>query len=315
MSREGIGVVDALARRLARGGRPPFDDDCRIALVSEGGAMRGVIAGGMVSAIEAAGMTGCFDLMIGSSAGACALAYLRAGQARFGTRIFYEDINNRHFIDHRRPLKGKPIVDIDFLVDRVFSEIKRLDCRAIGGPGAALYATVTDVGAASTDLLGGFTDRPRAMEILRATTRMPFLAAGPVGIDGRRYLDGSVLCHLPVALARAQGATHILVIMTKPPGDVLGGKRARQDRVVLPTLLGMRYGRPLARAAIAEARTYREQYRLLGSGAEVAIDGAHVLGVTPGDGPAQISRTETDAALLREGARLAEARMAAALGV
>ena len=46
-------VVDLLRRR--RGRTPPFDDHARIALVVEGGAMRGVVSAGMVSALEALG--------------------------------------------------------------------------------------------------------------------------------------------------------------------------------------------------------------------------------------------------------------------
>ena len=56
--------------------------------------MRGVVAAGMVTAIQELGLTGCFDTIHGSSAGACAGAYLMTDQARLGTSIFYEDINN-----------------------------------------------------------------------------------------------------------------------------------------------------------------------------------------------------------------------------
>jgi hypothetical protein len=56
--------------------------------------MRGVVAGGMVTAIQELGLTDCFDTIHGSSAGACAGAYLITDQAKLGTSIFYEDINN-----------------------------------------------------------------------------------------------------------------------------------------------------------------------------------------------------------------------------
>ena len=66
-------------------------DPYHLALVIEGGGMRGVVSGGMVSALEERALLRCFDSVHGSSAGACAGAYFVAGQARLGTRIFYED--------------------------------------------------------------------------------------------------------------------------------------------------------------------------------------------------------------------------------
>jgi len=79
--------------------------------------MRGVVSGGMVVALEQLGLLECFDAIYGSSAGAMNGAYFLAGQAALGTTIYYDNINNRHFIDFARALRGRPVVDLDFLVD------------------------------------------------------------------------------------------------------------------------------------------------------------------------------------------------------
>ena len=86
--------------------------------------MRGVISAGMVSALETLGLTHAFDGIYGSSAGAINAAYFLAGQAAVGTAIYYEDINNRQFIDLRRALTGRPIVDLGFLLDDVARQRK-----------------------------------------------------------------------------------------------------------------------------------------------------------------------------------------------
>src|SRR5215471_14383302 len=124
-------VIEILHARKARGSRAPHGDGARVALCVEGGAMRGVISAGMVSALEALGLTHAFDAVYGSSAGAINAAYFVAGQARLGTTIYFEDINNRHFIDLRRTLLGRPIVDLGFLLDDVVERRKRLDCDAL----------------------------------------------------------------------------------------------------------------------------------------------------------------------------------------
>src|SRR5437899_2179565 len=89
-------------------------DGRKIALVLEGGAMRGVVSGGMVAALENLGLRDSFDLVCGSSAGAIAGAYFVAGQARYGTTIFYKNINNRNFVDLRRLVGSKPVVSLEF---------------------------------------------------------------------------------------------------------------------------------------------------------------------------------------------------------
>ena len=97
-------MIDLLRARVARGSRAPHRDGASIALAVEGGAMRGVISAGMVSALEDLGLVDAFDAVYGSSAGAINAAYFLAGQARLGTTIYYEDINNAEFIDLARAL-------------------------------------------------------------------------------------------------------------------------------------------------------------------------------------------------------------------
>src|SRR3982751_2138376 len=112
-------MIEILRARAARGSRAPHEDGARIAPAIEGGAMRGVVSAGMVAALEQLGMTHAFDAVYGSSAGAINGAYFLAGQANLGATIYSEDINNRKFIDLARPLRGRPIVDLDFLIEHV----------------------------------------------------------------------------------------------------------------------------------------------------------------------------------------------------
>ena len=146
--------------------------------------MRGVFAGGMVSALEEDGYAQCFDLMVGASAGACALAYLRAGQARFGTRMFYEDLNTGVFIRPSRLLKGGPALSIDYLVDRVFGDIKRLNFEALRAPGAELHITATDIDRAEIVDLANFND-PVFEEFDLLAGRSPCIPSPNAVLGGR----------------------------------------------------------------------------------------------------------------------------------
>ena len=78
------GAARAAPRRLAARARGA--DPHRVALVLEGGGMRGVVSAGMTAALERLGLTPCFDLVVGASAGAINGAALLSGAAQRGRR-------------------------------------------------------------------------------------------------------------------------------------------------------------------------------------------------------------------------------------
>lgn len=71
-------VIKTILERIKSNSQPGNrDDDKKIALIIQGGAMRGVIGGGMVMAMEELiGGSNPFDVMYGTSSGAYAEAYL-----------------------------------------------------------------------------------------------------------------------------------------------------------------------------------------------------------------------------------------------
>src|SRR6478736_10495721 len=85
-------VLHALLRRRRAGSR---DDGQRIALVVNGGGMRGAYAGGMVHALEQAGLGDVFDVVYGGSAGAFVAIGLLLGNGRGAAHVFFEDMASR----------------------------------------------------------------------------------------------------------------------------------------------------------------------------------------------------------------------------
>jgi predicted patatin/cPLA2 family phospholipase len=177
--------------------------------------MRGVISAGMVWALEDLGLVSAFDAVYGSSAGAINAAYFLAGQAGLGTTIYYEDINNRAFIDLARPLLGRPIVNLPYLLDDVARHRKRLEVARVIGSTAPLTVLATDVDSQSSSVLEGFVDGPALFAALRASATMPIVAGGPFLHQGRRYLDASLSEPIPIITAETRGHTHILVLLTR----------------------------------------------------------------------------------------------------
>ena len=256
--REHYGTRAERLHVLPPGLRPEFlaASAARIALVIEGGAMRGVVSAGMVGALEELGLTDAFDGIYGSSAGAINGAYFLAGQARLGTTIYAEDINNRHFIDLLRPLTGRPIVNLGFLLDDVAVSRKPLDTGRVLAARSPLTVMATDIGTTRAVALRGFTSGPELITALRAGATMPVIAGPPVTYGGRLYLDAS-LTRADSGTDRRGGREHAHPgLADAPDGRPAALERARslvRDAAIAAAVAGARRAVP----RVAAGRTRR----------------------------------------------------------
>ena len=111
-------VLSVIFERAAAGSRPrQRADGHRVCLAVEGGGMRAAVTAGMCAMLGEAGLMDAFDCVYGCSAGALNGAYAAAGQATVWATSF-EDTANRQFIDRRRVLRRRPVLDMDFLSAR-----------------------------------------------------------------------------------------------------------------------------------------------------------------------------------------------------
>src|SRR5690242_5407404 len=180
--------------------------------------MRGVVSAGMVIGLERLGLLEVFDHVYGSSAGALNGAYFVGGKAAYGTSIYSEEINNRQFISPWR-MAWRPAVDIDFLIDRVLRVTKPLPIDRILASPIPLHVIVTDVATARPRPISSWRDGESLLRTLRGGATMPVLAGPPFEVDGVRLWDPAFFEEsIPVAPADAGGATHILVLLTRPAG-------------------------------------------------------------------------------------------------
>ena len=182
--------------------------------------MRGVVAGGMVSALEEMEMLKCFDSIHGSSAGACAGAYFAAGQARLGTSIYYENINNSKFINFARVFAGKPMMSTSYLIDQVMHVEKPLDVSKLLLGDKFLYIVTTETKTARACVFDAFRDADYFFNVLRATVTMPIIAGHAVVIDDHPLVDGGIVQQIPLHSAINVGATHVLVLLTRTRGEL-----------------------------------------------------------------------------------------------
>src|SRR5947199_1095179 len=133
-------VIKAIYRRRQEGSRPGArTDGRRIALVIEGGGMRGVVSAGMTAAIEQLGLREAFDEVHGASAGAFNAAFLLAGQAAYLATLYQYGFGDPRFVSTARALRGGPVFDMDYVIDHVWTKQRPLRFDAIASCGIDLH--------------------------------------------------------------------------------------------------------------------------------------------------------------------------------
>jgi predicted patatin/cPLA2 family phospholipase len=295
--------VLALLRERARDGSVPGRraDPHVVCLVIEGGGMRGAVTAGMCLALEEAGLLPAFDRVYGCSSGALAAAYAVAGQAaRWATS--FDHAATRAFIDPRRALRRRPVLDLDHLFGEVIGRHLPLSADGLArGPDLRVMAVAER--DATLRVLAGFADPADALAAVRASCTIPLLAGAPAHYRGEALVDGGLLEPIPYRSARREGATHVLVLRSRPVGF-----RSRTGMRATERAVGRAHPRlaPLLRSCHARYNHHATELEELAGGATVRQ-------VTPPPGARLVGRLSIDADRVAESMRIGVASMAAAL--
>ena len=251
------------------GARGKSDSENVLALVIEGGGMRGVVSAGMVTALDQLGLRDSFDLVIGTSAGAMNGAWFLSGKPGFGTSLYYEDLIGKDWVDFKRVLRRKPVIGLDYLMDTLMTEVKELDTAAVLASPIPLYAVAARLPDFDVSILSDFTSGDELRDALRASARIPVASGRPVQIAGAELLDGSMASSIPAETAvETLGATHIVALLTRPIGELRGKPTLMQRSLFFPLLNRMVPG--LGDATARRAPRYAAELRYL-NGLENAL--------------------------------------------
>lgn len=290
-------VAAVLGERAATGSRPGARrDGCRVALAIEGGGMRGTVSAGMALRVQELGLLDAFDAVYGASAGAISATWLVSSRPE-GLRGWTDPRFARALIRKSNPLRRRPMVDVERLVERVYVDEFPLDYDSVLSSAIELHPLATDVGSgAAVDLHDALTDTAALRLAMRASAALPVLAGRPVVIGGRSYYDAGLAESVPFRTALADGATHVLVLRSRAPvADESAGPSAGSRMIARVAL--RRHGVPLRTAFLARAARLAEDERMLAA-YDRGADGPAVLSVRPDAAAPTVGRLETDGALL-----------------
>ncbi|KAL6785982.1 hypothetical protein ACKKBG_A00920 [Auxenochlorella protothecoides x Auxenochlorella symbiontica] len=302
-------------------------DGARLALVIEGGGMRGCVSGGALQALNELGLAPLFDVVYGSSAGAINATYFLSGQ-RDGVTIYHDHIAHEGFVSLKRLWRGQaaaPVLNLPYLIDHVMEGVLPLDWDAVLASRLPLKVVASSLDSLKPIVLDGFDSKEDLKTCLKASANIPEIAGGPITHRGHRLVDAAVFEAIPFRSAIADGCTHALVLCTRPrprprAGPMDGALEGALEAAVKRAVLSPDYMVPAWKAEyaaiLADGCTADEQLAGALDGDDAAggppagrpwFAGAHVYPVYPGPAAA-FSPLCTDADTLRAG--VAEGRAA-----
>lgn len=295
-------VIRLLRERLAGGSIPGRRSDPHVLAVAiEGGGMRGVVSAGMVAALDDLGVQPALDLVVGVSAGASNGFGLLSGLGRTTALTYVDGCTDGRFIDARRAVRrGRPVMDLDHLLDDLILGPHPGGCERLLGSGVRFGVVATDAQTTRPVLLDGLGSYAELRAALMATSMVPGIAGDGATFAGRRYVDGTVSESIPYPAAVGAGATHVLVLQTRPFGVALKPPSAAERFLVGRTL---RRENP-ALVATYKGRPERYAHAVLELGARSADHAGppFLATIRPRAGTPPVSNLEQDRACVLAGA-------------
>ena len=192
-------------------------NEVKTALVVEGGGLRGAFPVGVLQVLLARFGADAFDGIFAVSSGVFASTFFVAGQGAEMEEIWRHRVCGNQLVDHRNWLTRDPVLRLDYLID-LFKGPARLDLDRVMTSRPFLEYVLSDHDTGRPV----YVDAKRAdiFDLMRASSALPRVYPLPVRIAGRNFYDGGQSDPIPVQRAIEFGATHIVVVRTRPVGYV-----------------------------------------------------------------------------------------------
>lgn len=188
------------------------DNSNKVALVLEGGAMRGLYTAGVLDVFMKNDIKA--DAIFAVSAGALFGINYKSGQIGRALRYNLKYAHDRRYMGLYSLITTGDVMNRDFCFNKLVYELDPWDFKAYNNSDVKFYAVVTNVETGKPEYIG-IKDGQDDLEYLRASGSMPFVS-NLVEINGNKYLDGAVSDPIPLKKAIDMGYGKIIVIQTRP---------------------------------------------------------------------------------------------------
>src|SRR5262249_15766901 len=134
-----------------------------------------------------------------------------------GARIYLEDLTSMRFMN---PIRVGKILDVDFLVDHVMTDVKPLRIASVLQARPRLYVSLTNASDGTGRVVDANKESVPLFRLLKATPAVDPRYNRSVDVEGIPYADGGIAIPIPVRNAIDNGCTHVLVLLTRPPAFI-----------------------------------------------------------------------------------------------
>lgn len=188
-----------------------YKNNNKVALVLEGGAMRGLYTAGVIDVFMKHDIK--VDTIFGVSAGALFGINYKSGQIGRALRYNLKYAHDKRYMGMYSLLTTGDVMNREFCFNKLVYELDPLDFETYDSSDTKFYAVVTNVETGNAEYIE-ISDAKRDMEYLRASGSMPFVS-NLVEINGNKYLDGAVADPIPLKKALEMGYEKIIVVQTR----------------------------------------------------------------------------------------------------
>lgn len=287
-------VISLLLRRLKATleGKGDPDKEAHLAVAVEGGGVRGAVSAGMLLALEQLGACDIIDSVYGSSAGAMNVSFFVTDEGPLGATVYYDAINNKQFINFGRILTKHPVVNLDYLLNKVLEYEVPLDWNMVVSSDTPVNIIATNLDTKDSDVIKNLKSKREIKKALRASSTIPILGGDPVRIRGHHYIDASFTESIPYKSVLNDGATHVLILSSRS-----GGQERSSPNPILQAVgsyLVESYAEGLGQLFKERPRRYKEDLREIEHMTSNPGSTPHVYRVTTPPGSNTVGKFEKD---------------------
>lgn len=186
----------------------------KIGLVLEGGAMRGIFTAGVLDFLLENNIE--FPYVIGVSAGAGnAVNFVARQKGRSKQVITHE--NEPSYYGIGQLFENKQILNLNKLVIEYALKEFPFDFKTFYDSDTECECVALNCETGLPEYLSDFKDNEHLLKSNMASCSVPFICE-PVEIDGRKYLDGSLMESIPAERAIEKGCDKVVIVLTREAG-------------------------------------------------------------------------------------------------
>lgn len=183
-------------------------------LVLEGGAMRGIFTAGVLDYLLDKNIK--FPYVVGVSAGAGnAVNFVARQRGRSKQVITHE--NEPSYYGISQLFENKKVLNLDKLVVEYALKEFPFDFKTFYASDTECECVALNCETGLPEYLSHFKDNEHLLKSNMASCSVPFICE-PVELDGRKYLDGSLMESIPAGRAIEKGCDRVVIVLTREEG-------------------------------------------------------------------------------------------------